>query len=1089
LAEAEAFAVEVDVNCGWGVDFAYFRTCPAPAGKPAGLNRIEKKELTAAHWLYKKTILGFIMKTKLHTLFIGLVLFASLAETQTACAAVTFSVTPAAVSNTFSGYITLQVGGLTNGETVVVQKFLDLNNNGVIDGSDWLVQQFTLTDGQAGMAIGGVTNFNVPGDTDGAANGQITAMLYFENGDVGQSFIGNYLYMLSSPVGHFAPITNQFAVTNYPFPQQFTGTVVSNGVAVPYAAILLSSQSWDGLHAAAVANGSGSYSIQLPAGTYSLVAVKNNFIGNTNAAANLVLGGNAAINTNLSLIAATQTISGKIVDTNNSSVGLPGFFLGMQSTNGLLGVCFTDTNGNFNAPVNSNQWALAKSYHAPLALHGYLGLQSTVKVNTQTGSVSNLTIALPKATALVYGAVKDGFGNPFPGAAEIHASDGNYYGDGWTDTNGNYVVVALGGLGNNDIWGVNVDDYPNYVFSQQTISGIINAGQAVLQNFTFTNTLVPLQVTTTSLPNGTNGLAYSQQLSAAYGQPPYSWTNSSGALPPGLTLATNGMISGTPTNNGTFSFTVKVTDVLSATATQALALTVLMGPPIVVIQPSNSSVWVTVGSNVTFSVTVSGTGPFSYQWQLNGTNLPNAFIYTVAGNGGYGYNGDGRAATDAELNWPTVVAVDATGNLFIADSRNNVIREVGTNRIINTVAGNGTWGYSGDGGAAANAELRFPSGVAVDATGNLFIADSGNNVIREVGTNGIINTVAGNGYGAETGYGGYSGDGGAATNAELDYPSGVALDATGNLFIVDSCNNVIRKVGTNGIINTVAGNGYGAGAGGNGDYSGDGGLATNAELNLLNGVAVDATGKLFIADSYNQRIRVVGTNGIINTVAGNGPGNPTSTGDGGFSGDGGAATNAELNYPSGVALDTTGKLFIADTSNQRIRVVGTNGIINTVAGNGYEGYSGDRGAATNAELNYPYGVAVDATGNLFIADTSNNCIRNVVFPGPTLALNDVSLGNAGAYDVVVSSPYGSVTSSVVNLIIPPFVSAPQITVGKTDFTFLLSGPPGSNYVLQVSTDLLNWSPVSTSTIPVGGSINLTNAISGYNQCFYRACLQ
>jgi sugar lactone lactonase YvrE len=478
---------------------------------------------------------------------------------------------------------------------------------------------------------------------------------------------------------------------------------------------------------------------------------------------------------------------------------------------------------------------------------------------------------------------------------------------------------------------------------------------------------------------------------------------------------------------------------------------------------------------VTFSVSVAGTGPFSYHWQLNGTNLPNGIITTVAGNGTNGYSGDGGAATNAELYYPNGVAVDTTGNLFIADSGSNRIRKVGANAIITTVAGNGTNNYLGDGGMATNAELSDPYCVAVDATGNLFIADSGNNVIRKVGTNGIITTVAGNGA-----YD-YSGDGCAATNAAFRYPTGVAVDLTGNLFIADQVNGVIRKVDTYGIITTVAGNGT------NGYLLGDGGVATNAELFLPQDVAVDATGNLFIADYGNNLIRKVDTYGIITSVAGNG--------QWGTSGDGGVATNAELSNPSGMAVDDTGSLFIADTGNNLIRKVDTYGIITTVAGNGYGsgtgsgGYSGDGGAATNAELNQPQDVAVDATGNLFIADSGNNRTRKVVIQGPTLVLNDVGFGNAGGYDVVVSSPYGSVTSSVVNLTItlPPLL-APQIT-GNTNFTFLLSGPAGSNYVLQASTNLSNWSSVSTSTIPVSGTMTMTNATSGYNRRFYRVYLQ
>jgi len=512
-----------------------------------------------------------------------------------------------------------------------------------------------------------------------------------------------------------------------------------------------------------------------------------------------------------------------------------------------------------------------------------------------------------------------------------------------------------------------------------------------------------------------------------------------------------------------------------ALASAELYNSTFCNPPQVTITPTNSQVAVIVGSNVSLSVSVFGTGPFSYQWQLNGSNLSSSIITTVAGNGTAGYSGDGGAATNAGLYTPAGVAVDATGNVFIADNRNNCIRKVNTAGIITTVAGNGISGYSGDGGVATNAQLQSPYGVAVDVTGNLFIVDLDNNRIRKVGTNGIITTVAGNG----TFF--YSGDGGAATNAALGWPWGVTVDTTGNVFIADHGNSRIRKVGTNGIITTVVGNGTQG-------FSGDGGAATNAELNGPAGLAVDVTGNLFFADLYNNRIRMVGINGIVTTVAGNGTN--------GYSGDGGPATNAELYSPAAAAVDATGNLFIADNSNNRIRKVGTNGIITTVVGNGTQGYTGDGGSATNGGLYYPEGVALDAIGNLFIADTFNGRIRKVVFypsvSSPTLLLTNFGFGNAGAYDVVVSSPYGSVTSSVVNLTItlpPVILSTPQITVGSTNFMFSLSGPAGSNYVLQVSTNLLNWNPVSTSTIPAGGSLNLSNAINGYSRQFYRAYLK
>jgi NHL repeat len=332
-------------------------------------------------------------------------------------------------------------------------------------------------------------------------------------------------------------------------------------------------------------------------------------------------------------------------------------------------------------------------------------------------------------------------------------------------------------------------------------------------------------------------------------------------------------------------------------------------------------------------------------------------ISTVAGTGSQGYSGDGGAATSAQLSDPIGVAVDKAGNFYIAEATNHRIRKVDTNGIITTVAGNGSSGYSGDGGAATSAQINWPYDVAVDGAGNLFIADSSNQRIRKVNTNGMITTVAGNGYW------GYSGDGGAAFSAQLCYPRGVALDSGGNLFIADSLNYCVRKVDTMGIITTVAGNGSLG-------YSGDGGAATSAQLNVPFRVAVDTAGNLFIGERNNHRIRKVDTNGIITTVAGNG--SP------GYSGDGGAATSAQLYHPKGVVVDTAGNLFIADRDNHRIRKVDASGIITTMAGNGTSGYSGDGGSATSAQLSYPGGIATDTAGNLFISDTGNNCVRKVL---------------------------------------------------------------------------------------------------------------
>jgi trimeric autotransporter adhesin len=425
------------------------------------------------------------------------------------------------------------------------------------------------------------------------------------------------------------------------------------------------------------------------------------------------------------------------------------------------------------------------------------------------------------------------------------------------------------------------------------------------------------------------------------------------------------------------------------------------------------------GTSVAFSVEVEGAGPFNYQWQFNGTNLP-VQIITVAGNGSATWAGDGGASVNAGLHYPSGVAFDAVGNLYIADLGNARIRKVDTNGIITTVVGNGSGTYAGDGGAATNASLYNPTGVALDAVGNLFIADSYNHRIRKVDTNGIITTVAGNGSGT------YSGDGGAATNASLHYPWGVTFDAFGNFYIADQNNNYIRKVDTNGIISSVAGNG-------NEGYAGDNGPATNASIRYPASVALDAADQLYFAEFFGSRVRKVDTNGIISTFAGGGSGT-----------DGGAATNASLINPAGVAFDSSGNLYISDLGGNCVRQVDNSGMITTVAGSGGEGYSGDGGAATNASLAGPRGIALDAFGGLIIADSNNNRIRKVYLAGNlALTLTDLTTNNAGNYTVVITSPYGSVTSAVATLTVDV---PPAITVQPASQRAL----PGVNVTLSVT---------------------------------------
>ncbi|HKD08820.1 MAG TPA: BACON domain-containing carbohydrate-binding protein [Bryobacteraceae bacterium] len=372
--------------------------------------------------------------------------------------------------------------------------------------------------------------------------------------------------------------------------------------------------------------------------------------------------------------------------------------------------------------------------------------------------------------------------------------------------------------------------------------------------------------------------------------------------------------------------------------------------------------------------------------------VSNGVITTVAGNGTIGYSGDKGPAGGAQLSFPYGVALDPAGNLYIADAGNSRIRIV-SNGLIATVAGNGTAGFNGDYGLATNAQLSSPAGIALDAAGNLYIADTDNARVRTV-SNLVITTVAGDGTQ------GFSGDGGRAISAQLSSPTGVAVDAAGNLYIADTSNDRVRSV-SNRVITTVAGDGIPG-------FSGDNSPATGAQLSSPAGIAVDAAGNLYIADTSNARVRRV-SNGVITTVAGNGA--P------GFSGDNGPATRAQLNSPTGIAVDAAGNLYIADTSNSRVRMV-SNGVISTVVGNGTPGFSGDNGPAANAQIGSPSAVAVDAAGNLYIADSTYNRVRRVSNGViTTVAGGGTSAGSGPATSVQIEAPSGVAVDSAGSLYI------------------------------------------------------------------------
>ena len=344
----------------------------------------------------------------------------------------------------------------------------------------------------------------------------------------------------------------------------------------------------------------------------------------------------------------------------------------------------------------------------------------------------------------------------------------------------------------------------------------------------------------------------------------------------------------------------------------------------------------------------------------NQTFLSAQIISTVAGNGVQGSGGDGGLATSAQLFVPASIVIDAVGNKYIADTWNNKIRKVNRNGVISTFAGNGSGGYSGDGGNAIQAQLNGPNAVAIDLKGNVYISDGNNFCIRKVDTKGKITTIAGSGTLG-------LGDGGPATSAQLAYPTSIQLDSTGNLYIADWSDQRIRKVDTFGIITTIAGNG-------NAGFSGDGGLATAATINYPACLALDKNGNILFTDYQNSRIRKIDKNGIISTIAGNGTYS--------YTGDAGLAINAGLNSPYGIAIDANGNIFFSDQLNYCIRKIDVTGKIVTAVGDGNYGSSGDGGLAINASLENPYGLAIDAAGNLYIADHDNNRIRKVTYSNP-----------------------------------------------------------------------------------------------------------
>lgn len=398
-------------------------------------------------------------------------------------------------------------------------------------------------------------------------------------------------------------------------------------------------------------------------------------------------------------------------------------------------------------------------------------------------------------------------------------------------------------------------------------------------------------------------------------------------------------------------------------------------------------------------------------------------VSTIAGNftEGLGFTGDGGPAGggNSQLYSPTRVLY-RSGKLYVSDSLNFRIRVISGGNI-NTYVGNGTEGYTGDTGQAASAEIAVPGGICMDGQGQLYLADTANDVIRKISPSGVINTIAG------VGSAGYSGDNGVATNAQLNNPLDVAVDAAANVYIADSNNNAIRQIDVNnGYISTYIGTG-----------------ATSNTLSHPVAVTVDSAGNLYISDAGNHRIAKYAA-GVVTTYAGNGVD--------GYSGDGGPATAAEISNPQQLVFDAAGNLYFADSTNGRIRMVTPAGIITTIAGNGLPAYTGDGGLASVASFFVPEGVAVDPGGNVYVSDTQNNVIRELspAYPGITTG----GVVNAASY-------------------------APQLAPGSLASIFVSNLPPvAATSGLPLSTNYKNVSltvnGVNAPILGVYGSANQVN---------------
>jgi uncharacterized protein (TIGR03437 family) len=451
---------------------------------------------------------------------------------------------------------------------------------------------------------------------------------------------------------------------------------------------------------------------------------------------------------------------------------------------------------------------------------------------------------------------------------------------------------------------------------------------------------------------------------------------------------------------------------------------------------------------------------------------------TIAGNGSANFSGDGGPATQATVNSPFGVAADPAGNVYVADYANNRVRKINTSGVISTVAGCGAISVAcisaglGDGGPALAPLILGIWDVVTDSAGNYYFTDSGNGRIRKVDAAGKISSVAGGGKGL--------GDGGPATSAQLGNPVGLAIDATGNLYVAEVDNNRVRRISTSGIITTVAGTGVAG-------FSGDGGAGTSAQLNNPHGVGVDAAGNVYIADTLNYRIRKVNTAGSITTVAGNGQVTGTR--------DGVAATTVAVASPWDVKPDGNGNFFISEWLGYRIRKVDAAGTISTFAGTGTSGNAGDGGTATSAQLGAPNGIAFDSAGNLYISDSNGNRVHKVSAappPAPSISAGGVVNGAsfapgivAGSWATITGTNLASLTDNwnghIVNGALPTTLDGVTVGIGGKPAYLNYLSPTQINLVVPAVSP--GATPVTVTTAG-GTSSTFTVTAAAYGPAFF-----